>query len=337
MRSPAATLAERIGARRHGQVWRTTCPLHSGPPSLDFWDDEADFIYYVCRSSGCPSATLADYFCAHYPDLAPGTSLLCAPPRNGVPAERNSPFLSPRQIADMTPEHPDWILEPYVARGALTEVAGKVKAAGKTTWITHAIRAVLDGQNFMGQSTRRTDCVYLTEQSPATFRQVLRRAGLLDRADGLSVLFWRDVARLDWEAIVELAVAEAKRIGAGLLVVDTLGQFAGLQGDQENDPGPALAVVKPLQEAAAQHNLGVGIVRHERKAGGAVGDAGRGSSAFAGAVDIVLSIRRPEGAARPTLREIHAISRYDETPALLVVELTADGYVAHGARADVAL
>jgi hypothetical protein len=77
-------------------------------------------------------------------------------------------------------------------------------------------------------------------------------------------------------------------------------------------------------------------VRHERKSGGQVGDSGRGSSAFAGAVDIIVSIRRVEGNIRPTIRELHALSRFDETPDVLVVELTEDGYKALGDKAAVA-
>jgi hypothetical protein len=53
-------------------------------------------------------------------------------------------------------------------------------------------------------------------------------------------------------------------------------------------------------------------------------------------VDIVLSIRRPEGNPRPTLRAIHALSRFDETPDALVIELTREGYTALGTQEAVA-
>jgi hypothetical protein len=135
---------------------------------------------------------------------------------------------------------------------------------------------------------------------------------------------------------VREAAEEAVRRGAELLVIDTLPQFAGLKGDAENSAAAALTAMRPVQEAAATHDLAVILVRHERKSGGQVGDSGRGSSAFAGAVDIIVSIRRAEGAARPTIRELHALSRFDATPDVLVVELTEDGYVALGDSAAVA-
>ena len=187
----------------------------------------------------------------------------------------------------------------------------------------------------MGLPTAKTGVVYLTEQSAATFREALARAGLLDREDFI-VLFWRNTLGLDWPKVVNQAVEEALRRGAGLLVIDTLPQFAGLEGDGENSATAALEAMRPVQEAAAAHNLAVIMARHERKSGGQVGDSGRGSSAFTGAVDIILSIRRPEGNVRPTIREIHALSRFDETPDVLGVELGKDGYKALGDSVAVA-
>jgi hypothetical protein len=124
-------------------------------------------------------------------------------------------------------------------------------------------------------------------------------------------------------------------VGARLLVVDTFSQFAGLHGDAENSAGDGLAAMQPLQAAAAQ-GLGVLTNRHERKSGGEVGDSGRGSSAIAGAVDIVLALRRPEGTPRPTIRMIHGLSRLDGTPDELMIELVGGQYVSLGTAHDVA-
>jgi hypothetical protein len=84
----------------------------------------------------------------------------------------------------------------------------------------------------------------------------------------------------------------------------------------------------PLQEAAAGDGLAVVVLRHDRKSGGDVGDSGRGSSAFSGAVDVVLQLSRPEGQSRPGVRALKSLSRFDETPETLVIELTEAGYVA---------
>jgi len=239
-----------------------------------------------------------------------------------------------REIGETTPAEPEWVARPWMARGAITEIDGKIKAAGKTTWALGMCSKMLDGVDFMGEPTTKTSIVYLTEQAPATFRQALARADLTDR-DDFHALFWHDTVGIPWSTVVAFA-AEAARQRQAVLFVDTVSQFANITGDSENNAGAALEAMRPLQEATARHNLAVGIVRHERKSGGDVGDSGRGSSAFAGAVDVVLSIRRSESHARPTIRVIHALSRFSETPDVTVVDLQDGEYVNLGSEEAVA-
>lgn len=244
------------------------------------------------------------------------------------------PFRSAREIAAATPEQIEWVARPWAAAGAITELDGKVKSAGKTTFVSHLIGAVLDGEPFLGRPTLRSPVVFLTEQTERSLRETLRRADLLGR-DDLRVLCWHQARALLWPDVAAAAAAEAHRIGAKLLVVDTLSQWAGVRGDDENLTGPALAAMEPLQAAAAA-GLAVIVLRHDRKSGGEVGDSGRGASAFAGVVDVVLQLSRPPGQGRPTLRQLAALSRFDETPAKLVIELTDAGYVALGTDPAVA-
>ena len=262
--------------------------------------------------------------------------ILSAAPKEGVAAESKLRVYTAREIAEIAPDEPEWLVRPYAVKGAITDINGKAKASGKTTFVTHLCRKVLEGEPFLDLPTTKTGVMYLSEQSAATFREALSRAGLLDRED-FAVVLWRDTIGLNWPEIVHEAAEEAVRRDANLLVIDTLPQFAGLKGDGENSATAALAAMAPIQEVAATHDLAVVIVRHERKSGGQVGDSGRGSSAFAGAVDLIVSIRRVEGNSRPNIRELHALSRFDETPDVLAVELTEDdGYRALGDKAAVA-
>jgi hypothetical protein len=254
---------------------------------------------------------------------APGDiEFLSAPSKNDEKAERNLHFKSGAEIAKETPAEVPWVVRPFVAFGTITEIDGKVKLAGKTTFVTHLVRAVLDGSRFLGEPTHRTKVLYLTEQPLVSFRSAMERADLLGRLD-FTALFWGDTIGIPWTSVARGAIDWCKRSGARLLVVDTLPQFAGLLGDAENHAGDALRALLPLQQAAAE-NIGVVMVRHERKSGGALGDSGRGSSAFAGAVDIILSIRRPEGNQKRSVREIRAVSRLCAMDDLLI-ELTDAG------------
>ena len=245
------------------------------------------------------------------------------------------PFRTAAEIERETPAQVAWIARPLVAAGASTELAGKVKLAGKTTFTHHMVRAVLDGIPFMGQETQKTAVVYLTEQNPTSFREAMKRAALLGREDFV-VLFWKDTIGVSWLHVMQRAVKECKQRHAKLLVVDTLTQFTGIEGDSENNAGDALAATQPLQQATAE-GIGTLHVRHERKSGGAVGDSGRGSSAYAGAVDIVLSLRRPEGNHKRNVRVLHAVSRFDEIPEQQLIELTDQGFRSLGEPGDVAI
>jgi hypothetical protein len=52
---------------------------------------------------------------------------------------------------------------------------------------------------------------------------------------------------------------------------------------------------------------------------------------------VVISLRKPEGHSRKTVRLLQALSRFSETPAELLIELTHDGYVSLGEPHDAAL
>jgi hypothetical protein len=257
-----------------------------------------------------------------------GSKIDSSASREGVADERILKFKTAKELSEETPAVTEWVAHPWIAKGAITEVDGKIKAGGKTTWISHIAACILEGRPFMGAPTIEMSAVFLTEQQPASFRKVLERAGLTE-SESLHILPWHSTRGMPWLDVARAAVDKALEVGAGVLFVDTLGQFAGIRGDGENNAGAAQEAMRPLQEAAAR-GLAVVLTRHERKGGGEVGESGRGSSAFGGAVDVILSIRRGEGNTRPTVRIIESLSRFDETPSKLVIELTNDGYKSLG-------
>ena len=259
--------------------------------------------------------------------------MLSAPPPRGPEGKHPLSFRTARELSAAGTPETRWLVRLLAAFGGITEVDGAPKRAGKTTFLCHLIAAVLDGRDFLDEPTTRTPIVLLSEQPWASLRAVLGRAGLLDR-DDLHVMLWRDAAGSSWEAVVAAALVECERVG-GALIIDTLPQFAGLRGDSENDAGAALEALRPLQ-AAAGDGLCVIVARHDRKGGGETGESARGSSAFTGGVDIVLRLSRKPDAVRDTIREMSALSRFDEAPAEVLIELTSAGYVVVGSEQGLA-
>jgi len=243
---------------------------------------------------------------------------------------------SAKQLFSSTSNPTEWIVPGIVAAGTTSLLFGKVKQAGKTTFALEAAAAITSGRSFLGIPTRQTDVVYLSEQGPGSFREAIQRAGL-QASDSLHIVFSHRVHHLPWPLIVEKSIRHCKQHDARLLVVDTISQFSGIEGDDENNAGAAMAAMKPLSLAAADGGIGILILAHERKSGGELGDSGRGSSAFAGAADHLLSLRRPDGNTRPTLRTLRGLGRTDGLVDRLTVELTSDGYKSHGSVTEVAL
>ncbi|MBI4299113.1 MAG: AAA family ATPase [Chloroflexi bacterium] len=241
-------------------------------------------------------------------------------------------FRTAREVSVLTPERPNWIVDKLIAEGAITELDAKVKV-GKTTFILAMVAALLQGEEFLEFSTQSTPIVYLTEERPPSFRAVLDRVGLTDE-EKLHIVFKSEVRNLEWPIVVSLAVRRAKEVGAGLLVVDTLARWAGLKDDSENNSGAAMEAMAPLEEAAAQ-GLAVLISRHDRKSGGEIGDSGRGSSAFSGISDIIITLRRADTKGHPSRRQITGVGRFDGIPESLVVEWKDGKYLALGDRIDV--
>jgi len=252
-----------------------------------------------------------------------------------VAADQLDLFLTAAQLAEVEDEEIRWYAFGYLAGGLVTELDGKVKQAGKSTFVSALCRCILEGEPWLDQATRYSPIVYLTEQSAPSFKRNLKRSGLLGRSD-FHILLWSKVRGWKWEDVVTLARRKCAAVGAGILIVDTLGQFSGVRGDGENSSGNALVVMEPLQAAAAD-GLAVLASRHDRKSGGDVGDSGRGSSAFTGAVDVVLHLQRVPGdrAGKERQRLLEAISRFEETPEQTLVELNEDEPFSYRAIGDV--
>lgn len=227
------------------------------------------------------------------------------------------------ELIASSPAEPDWIWLGYLAPGVITVLAGRPKV-GKSTLLFALIAAINGGSSFCGRSTRRVSIVLLSEERAAT---VLDKARPTSWTNLVSVLLHQTAYGTSWAEIVRQA---AEHVGAGgLLIVDTLADFAGLPADSENNAGAIQEAIRPLQEAAANHRA-VLLVTHQRKAAGEHGEAVRGSNALTAAADIVVELERAPSSLGPQGRVLKAMSRFGNTPGDLVVSLSEDGYEARG-------
>jgi replicative DNA helicase len=228
-----------------------------------------------------------------------------------------------------------WLIQGLVPEAAIVSINAKIKL-GKTTFVLAMCRAVIKGTDFLSQKTIKTNVVYLSEQTASSFDRALGVAGLRG-LKGFSYLPFTETCGSTWSDVASRVLKHCKETEAKLVVVDTLSQFAGIAGDSENDAGAALAAMLPLQKLAAE-GIAVIMVRHARKSGGDVEDAGRGSSAFDGAADLILSIRKPDGNQPENRRLLTSSGRYSgETLNNLLIEMSESGFTAIGSQQETVL
>ena len=274
-----------------------------------------------CRPSltGRDLDRLARSIARYEPDTLDMAALL-ASVETATPKPKPAPvlsFVTPVELMADRQTHLDYVAQPYLIAGALTDFTGAAKI-GKTRFRNHLIRCLIRGESCLGYpASVPTKVVLLTEEPVPSLMEGLAAAGLTNTSD--LVVLTRYAARAtNWPDMVAAADAQASAIGARVLMVDTAPGMARLEGDTENSSGHALAALRPLQETQTP-GLAKFIIRHTRKSGGDLVEAGRGSSAFAGEADVLIRISKARG-DRPSVRRLEAIGRFEAIPQMLTVE-----------------
>jgi hypothetical protein len=228
-------------------------------------------------------------------------------------------FVSAAELGHSTSPEPEWILDGYLAEGWLAMLAGKPKA-GKSDWTCAFIEAVAGGAaTFLGRAVNGGPVVYVSEEGAGTLAHKLRPLANVR-------VMTRDAIwpRPGWLELISGAVEEAVRVGAVLLVIDSLAFWAGFREGQQKDSSAVLVKMARLSEAT-HAGLAVLLVHHQRKAGGEEGDAVRDSNAFLGSVDVLIELERPDDANAPdNQRLLVAIGRWPATTPVLQVERHPD-------------
>ena len=233
------------------------------------------------------------------------------------------PALTLADLLAQAPERPEYVWFGYIAKGSISELAAKPKV-GKTRFIMEALSRIVSGEGFLDHATFPCRVLYLSEESRGTFVAGAKRAKV-PTSDKVHVLLRGSVRSLKWDQIGELVLAYCEQHDIWLVIVDTLSDWAGIRGDDENSAGAAMAAMVPLRNLA-DSGRAVWAVRHEGHRKGDVGETARGSTAFGGSMDILMSLRRTRGKGHETRRELHAVGRFDETPPVLTIELDDAGY-----------
>jgi hypothetical protein len=102
----------------------------------------------------------------------------------------------------------------------------------------------------------------------------------------------------------------------------------------ENDSAGTMRACLPLQ-AITKAGAAVLLTHHPRKGDGTEGQASRGSGALTGFVDTIIEFRRFNAQADSDCRRVlRGFSRFNDTPAEIVIELAGGAYRTVGCKSD---
>ena len=242
-----------------------------------------------------------------------------APPLQNLGDQTGGAVRSLRELATdpSLTAPPAWDWHPYTAEGRLTLLSAPPKS-GKTTLAAHYAAAKSLGRPFLGQELQQGLVLWVGPDEHLG-DQVRRFTQLGAAADNIG-LWAGPVYSIQWIAEV------TKRIGASLVVLDTLPRIARIQDENDNAAWTMWSSIA-LQLVRDSDAVWFAL-HHHRKGGGSGGEAIRGGSAILGFVYTAVSLAPVSGQVTRRLLSSDG-TRYESAPELLV-ELREDSYVALG-------
>jgi predicted ATP-dependent serine protease len=210
-------------------------------------------------------------------------------------------------------ENVQWIpllgVDGYIGRELVTLLSAEPKT-GKTTLLLHAVRDWVS----CGQRV-----VWFSEESRSAWKQRVERHADL-RSDCFLLAFENSATARG--VPFATALREAR---PDIAILDTVRAFCDIP--DENDAATVSRGLQPFITVARDVRCALILVHHARRTDGLYA----GSHAFAGAADVLISLKRVDN--NPRQRELSAVSRFDDTPPSVLLELDADVYRVLGSTA----
>jgi hypothetical protein len=259
-----------------------------------------------------------------------------APAPTGKEQKSDKPaFADPIPASQLRASDPnaDWLLRGYIARKSVTLLTSLWKA-GKSTLLALQLKAMGCGDDLAGLSVAKANVLVVSEESSALWAGRRDKLGIGDHAQFYIRPFLGRPDPARWNDFIRHIAELVQQRDLALVCFDTLAALWPVV--DENDAAMVLAALTPLHRIT-QAGAGVLLSHHPRKGDAGEGQASRGSGALPGFVDVILELRRVRPNDRSNRqRSLTAYSRFDATPAELVIELAEDGssYRSLGSPAD---
>lgn len=228
-------------------------------------------------------------------------------------------------------EPPPWVWEGYIAGGHTTLFTALWKS-GKTTVLAHVLRDLGVGGGLVGEY-RAIKVLVISEESAALWATRREEIGIGPYVHVVLRPFFLKPDHALWRELIQRICMWIEKEKYDLVIFDTIASVWPVV--DENDAGQVMSAVMPLS-AITRTGAAVVLVHHPKKGDSGEAQASRGSGALPGAVDIIVEMRRYAAEdVNDTRRVLRAYSRFDGTPAEVVLNYGEEGYTVVGGKADV--
>lgn len=263
---------------------------------------------------------------------------MSSPPPHGATSHSSPPL--PFRCGDDLAPAPDGRTAsttfPWLAAGALTLLTGRTKTAGKSTFVVNLAAHLAAGRPFLGRDASPEPVVLLSDLPARPFRDRLAPLDLNATARSrLHVLHPRDVADLSWSYVLDHAFDHAGRVGARLVVIDSLDSFVHVKGGPDprfsSDVAHALTAGAPADCAvlAVQSLPQSGARMHPDPSENENLPADspiEGLGLLAAAADVIAHLQDVSGDRHPTLRRLVLAGRLSPLPTHILCEMIRGRY-----------
>jgi Fe2+ or Zn2+ uptake regulation protein len=220
-------------------------------------------------------------------------------------------FLTASEDCREEDEETEYLVDNLVPKDSMILFTGPPKA-GKTTYLLRLTKSLAEGTSFLGREVEQTDVLYLTEQRLSSFKSEYVFECDLEDSQHLHYASEGVTIDVDLEELMKRAVVAAHKTGAELLVMDTFLSFSGLEDEEENSSGAVKTALQKVRSYCSKIGLTVIIAHHDRKGGGSIIEASRGSSVFSAEPDLIFSLQNDRG--QDNARQLESKGRFSEVP-----------------------
>lgn len=246
--------------------------------------------------------------------------------RSQQPSKKNRTDNVPTLLKDLYTEHEgyEWIWENAIAKGHTTILSALFKS-GKSTLLRCLLRAMCNEEEFIGQPTKKTSVLIITEESK---NEWIEKREIFELDGDIPIWIWSRpyFTKLKYNEWVDFVTKDILNFcienKIEMIVCDTVSTFWAVT--QENDSMDMEQNLKPFI-VLTEKNIAVFLLQQDNKQGGTFGRSVRGSTALPGFADELITFSRPEKDNFKTRhREIDFFGRLYNAETKLVITLKED-------------